>query len=86
MERTIIYKADNFMGGREITAGFFLTFQQARQALEYHREADHADGDYGMITEFDVDTQELNESGIENHQAMQLLLDKHETPVYSYFI
>ena len=86
MERTIVYKADNFMGGREITAGFYLTFPQAKQALEYQRETDHADGDYGMITEFDVETTELNKSGIENSQAMQLLLDKHEAPIYSYFI
>jgi len=86
MERTIIYKADNFMGGRELTAGFFLTFAQAKQALQYETETDHADGDYGLITEFDVDTQDLNESGLDNSRAMQLLLDKHESPVYSYFI
>ena len=86
MERTILYKADNFINGREVTAGFFLTFAQAKQALEYQNETDHADGDYGMITEFDVDTRELSGSGLENNEAMQLLLDKHEEPKYSYFI
>ena len=86
MERTIIYKADNFMGGREITAGYFLTFAQAKAALEYGTETDHADGDYGMVTEFDVDTAELVATGIDDNQAMQLLLDKHESPIYSYFI
>lgn len=86
MERTIVYKADNFMGGNEIAAGFFLTFAQARAALQYQNETDHADGDFGMITEFDVTTRKLNESGLDNNQAMQLLLDKHDAPIYSYFI
>ena len=85
MERTIIYKADNFINGREVTAGFFLTFAQAKQALEYTNETDHADGDYGMITEFDVDTQELSDGGSDNQEKMQELLDKHEEPKYSYY-
>lgn len=86
MERTIVYKADNFINGREITAGFFLTFAQAKQALEYKNETDHADGDYGMITVFDVDTEELSAGGADDSKKMQVLLDKHEEPKYSYFI
>ena len=86
MERTIVYKADNFINGREVPAGFYLTFAQAKQALEYQNETDHADGDYGMITEFYVNTEELNEAGLESADKMQVLLDKHYEPKYSYFI
>lgn len=86
MERTIVYKADNFINGREITASFFLTFAQAKQALDYKNETDHADGDYGMITEFDTDTNELSDGGVDDSKKMQALLDKHEEPKYSYFI
>lgn len=86
MERTIIYKADNFINGREISAGFFLTFAQAKQALEYKNETDHADGNYGLITEFFIDTNELSNSGTDNNKKMQELLDKHNEPKFSYFI
>ena len=86
MERTILYKADNYMGGREITAGYFLTFAQAKQALEYQNETDHADGDYGLITEFAVETDEVKPDNLDNLQEMQLLLDKSDHTVYSYFI
>jgi len=86
MERTIVYKADNFINGLEVSSGFFLTFHQAKAALTFQNETDHADGDYGLITEFDVDTQELNNTGQDDLKGMQLLLDKSENLVYSYYI
>jgi hypothetical protein len=86
MERTIVYKADNFINGMEVSSGFFLTFPQAKASLTFQNETDHADGDYGMITEFDVDTQELNASALDDLKVMQLLLDKADNPVFSYFI
>jgi hypothetical protein len=86
MERTIVYKADNFINGMEVSSGYFLTFHQAQASLNFQNETDHADGDYGMITEFDVATEDIGQGGIDDTETMALLLDRAEEPNYYYFI
>ena len=86
MERTIVYKADNYINGREISSGYFLTFHQAQASLNFQNETDHVDGDYGMITEFDVATEDMGKGGISDTETMAQLLDKTEDTKYYYFI
>ena len=59
----IIYRADNYNANTGDLQGFFKNLEDAKDALNFENEieANDADGNFGQVTEFEVDFKVFDE-------------------------
>lgn len=65
-----LYRADNYYDNMGNLEGFCLSFEEAKEILDFNNPSNVGDGDFGQICEFEVEDEVMEGVDINDTQKM----------------